>query len=210
MQYFNVHSHQPSRSAGEITIVNTIVKEETAENHAPYRSYGIHPWYISDVEKQMEQLRHYALLKETIAIGEAGLDKLTETDLVLQTDVFRQQALLAEEISKPMIIHCVKAWTEIMALKQEITPRQPWVIHGFRGKPELAHQLTTHGFLLSFGEKFNPEALRQTRPESVLAETDESTQPIAEIYRKIAASLSLSIDVVASTLAENSRHIFCL
>ena len=34
------------------------------------------------------------------------------------------------------------------------------IIHGFRGKPELARQLTAAGFFLSLGARYNPASER--------------------------------------------------
>ena len=60
-----------------------------------------------------------------------------------------------------------------------------WIIHGFRGKPELARQALNTGCALSFGEHFNPESVRLTPTGSLYVETDESTMPISEIYHSI-------------------------
>ena len=78
----------------------------------------------------------------------------------LQKEVFLAQANLAEETHKPLIIHCVKAWADLIACKKAVKPEMPWIIHGFRGNGELASQLVRLGFYLSFGDRFNPSALR--------------------------------------------------
>ena len=173
MVYNDIHTHKLAVHPEDIAIVSTIVRKDIEENLSSYRSYGIHPWYIEDVREQIEILCGFAHLPETVAIGEAGLDKLAEVDMDGQLDVFRQQALLAEEIRKPLIIHCVKAWEELLAIRKGLSPEMPWIIHGFRGNEQLAKQLTTHGFYLSFGPLFNAEAVKHVDPERIFAETDD-------------------------------------
>jgi TatD DNase family protein len=79
----------------------------------------------------------------------------------------------------------VKAYSEIMALKRELRPMQPWIIHGFRGKPELARQLLCADFYISLGERFNPAAAAVIPADRLLVETDDSTMPIAEIASRL-------------------------
>jgi TatD DNase family protein len=211
MTYYNIHTHQVSGEPGVVEIVNVAVKnqaDEMEECSARYRSYGIHPWYIYNVEEQMEKLKTFVSLKETVAIGEAGLDKMAETNFELQEKAFRAQALLAESVKKPLIIHCVKAWQELLAVKKEIKPSMPWAVHGFRGKPELAVQLSEQGFYLSFGSQFNPAAVPKVRPDFFLAETDDAGVKIQAIYRQIAAALALPVEITASKLAENATAVF--
>ncbi|MDL2282330.1 TatD family hydrolase, partial [Parabacteroides sp. OttesenSCG-928-G06] len=201
-------THKPAESPDEIAIVNTIIREGEVELATPYKSYGIHPWYVEDVEKQMEQLRRCLARPESVALGEAGLDKLAITDWALQESVFCRQIMWSEELRKPLIIHCVKAWPELIALKRRYNPVMPWIIHGFRGKKELAAELVSHGFYLSFGAHFQPEALQAAWPSRLFAETDEVEVSIREVYQQIAGELRLPVDVVISRLAENIESVF--
>ena len=75
-------------------------------------------------------------------------------------------------IHKPLIIHQVKALQEILYLKKKFHPAQPWLIHGFRGKPELAQQLLATGIDLSFGVHYNEEAYALCPKERRFRETD--------------------------------------
>ena len=57
-------------------------------------------------------------------------------------------------------------------LKKELVPAQPWIIHGFTGKPELARQLVAAGFGISLGHRAAP-TLREIIPaEHRFEETD--------------------------------------
>lgn len=218
--YYNVHTHRISNDPEVVTILNTIVGRsgEKPDGNDPegsfssspliWRSYGIHPWYISDADAQMAQLRDKAGLPEVVAIGEAGLDKVTGTALPLQEKVFSEQVLLAEELEKPLMIHCVKAWPELMQMKKRMNPRMPWIIHGFRGKGELATQLIRQGCFLSFGYYFHPEAVRAAWPARILAETDEGEPDIRAVYQRLADGLDIPVLGFGLQLAENVRTLF--
>ena len=88
-----------------------------------------------------------------VAIGETGLDKRRGPSPDIQIPLFRRHIELAEAVGKPLIVHCVGAWQELLVLPR---PRVMTIIHGFRGKPELARQLTAAGFFLSLGARYNP------------------------------------------------------
>ncbi len=192
--------------------MNILVKEPfTDENESVrYRSYGIHPWFLDNIDMQMETLASCLAKPGAIAVGEAGLDKEAQADMPLQIAIFHTQALLAEKMGKPLIIHCVKAWQELLAVRKEVNPAVPWIIHGFRGNQEQAAQLIQHGFLLSFGEKFNPAALQKAWPHHLLTETDTATVDIREVYEEQAESLSLPLETFAAQVAENTKRILCL
>lgn len=208
MVYCNIHTHSLSQNSDDIVIVNRTIREQPEETSAPLQSVGIHPWYIYNVREQVEELRKAILQPQVVAIGEAGLDKLTDTPFEIQHEAFLAQAQLAEEHQKPFIIHCVKAWQELMAAKKQYKPATPWIIHGFRGNGELAEQLIHHGFYLSFGEHFNPEALKAAWPNHLLTETDDKETEISAIYQQITQSLSIEPDQFSLQIRENVRQLF--
>ena len=82
----------------------------------------------------------------------------------------------------------------MLRIKKEIKPVQTWIIHGFRGKPQLAKQLLRAGFYLSYGEHFNAESVKITPLGKLMIETDESTKDIADIYQAISDIKSIDID----------------
>lgn len=166
-------------------------------------SVGIHPWEtVSPVSPaRWERLEALAADPGVVAIGECGVDLLKGGPLFRQLEVLRRQIELSERLEKPMVLHCVKGADIIMGLKRDLQPAMPWVIHGFRGKPELARQLTSKGILLSFGEKFNPAAVMAVPAGMLLAETDESILTITEIIGSLsrAANRDLTPEIAAAT-----------
>lgn len=210
MIYYDIHTHQPAGDPEDVAIVNRIIGKDQEEISFPgqWCSVGIHPWYINNVQEQLSRLESVALSSSVVAIGEAGLDKLTETSLKIQQDIFLEQAALAERVGKPLVIHCVKAWSELVAARKSVKPHIPWVIHGFRGNAELALQLTRQGFYLSFGEYFNLQALQVAWDGCLFAETDEKEVDIRSVYRRIASSLQISLEELAVILEKNMQNVF--
>lgn len=215
MKYIDIHTHTviPKTQENRISFYNRIIGQETLGDlsHIEMFSIGIHPWFIhSDKsnDQLLEQLWEKAKQPEVWMIGEAGLDKLHEAPLERQLYLFEQQALLAEELHKPLIIHCVKAWSELLALRKKIRPLSPWLIHGFRGKRELAEQLLKENIYLSFSEQFQSAALQITWPSHLFLETDESKLDIQEIYEKAAAALSVPTEMLMEQIEQNFSLLF--
>jgi TatD DNase family protein len=86
----------------------------------------------------------------------------------------------------------------LIAIRKKVLPSVPWVIHGFRGKPELARQLLELGFYLSYGEKFNVDSLRITPLEKLCTETDERKVSIEDICFRIAEVKGISVEELLS------------
>lgn len=209
MIYYDIHTHQPSVHPEDIAIVNTIVKAECDLSlSARWCSAGIHPWYIYNVREQLGCLETILSSPSVIAVGEAGLDKLAETSPDIQLDVFLQQASLAEKNNKPLIIHCVKAWAELITARKTVKPHTPWIIHGFRGNGELAQQLIAQGFNLSFGQYFNPAALSAAWPDCLFVETDDKEIDIRTVYLQLASSLQIPLEEFAITIEKNIHNTF--
>lgn len=178
---------------------------------ARYLSAGIHPWYLTE-EDMNSQLQWLDKLLETdlrlLALGEAGLDKVCSTPFALQLKAFQEVINRSERYEQPLFIHCVKASGEIIALKKELCPRQPWIIHGFRGKKELALTYLRHGFYLSFGRYFHPEAVEVTPSERLLLETDEASLSVKEVYMQVAEVRKVSLNQLEECIDENINFLF--
>lgn len=197
------HTHH-DRPGAVVNIDPTMLGKANPELLADRRySVGIHPWNAPlATEHTFTRLSNLALRPEVVAIGECGLDTVHESyrrdsrgdivqsvpDLGLQESVLMQHILLSERLCKPLVLHVVKRFPEIMRLRNKLRPAMPWVIHGFRGKPGLAAQLVKAGFYLSYGEHFNEQSVLATPPERILVETDESPLTLGEIVSKLPAS----------------------
>ena len=185
MNILDVHTHNPEAS-GAIISCNPW---EFSPLAGKLYSVGIHPWDSDNIDdEKISNLHAAASHKAVIAIGECGIDALRGAPIEFQLSLTQLHAELAESLRKPFILHCVRTGNYIINLHRRIRPLQPWVIHGFRGTSGLATSLLAcQGIYLSFGERFNPQALDVTPVSRLLVETDTSSVAIAEIAARIAA-----------------------
>lgn len=199
MEYFDIHTHS-RRSDGSVQILN-VLPGATASTVGAWSSIGLHPWYLTAENKdaQLEAVERHAGTGAVKLIGECGFDRLRGPTMAVQHSAFRQQAELAVACAKPLIIHCVRAFDELLPYGRKYASQVPMIIHGFHKSPELARQLQRHGFLLSFGAAIMQEdsnaavALQQTGPPFFL-ETDDNPTSIQRIYERAAFLRNITVD----------------
>lgn len=209
MDILDIHTHHTPENS--FTAIVNVTAEEFSlfQQKKGYCSVGYHPWYLSpDGEEKWALLESMAGQPEVLAIGEAGLDKLTRVDFSLQLSAFRRQIELSEYVKKPLIIHAVRSFNELVRLKRELKPALPWIIHGFRGKKEAALELIGHGFYLSFGEKYQEESLKTIPVDKLFLETDESMLPILSLYQKASSLLDLPLNELTERVQRNISRLF--
>ena len=210
--YIDIHNHDSSQGEGVFNLDILMAHEGKlpAKRSGVAYSIGIHPWFLNETnhDQLLDFVCQNAADKAIAAIGEAGFDKLRGPAMDLQQRTFSEQAVLSEETGKPMVIHCVKAWDELMAAHRKIRPKLPWLIHGFRGKKELALQLIARNMYISFWFDFiiRPEAsalVRSLPVDRIFLETDGSGADIKDIYRKVAGDLGISIEKLKEIIYSN-------
>jgi len=187
MIFFNIHTHKPSHQTEVLEIVNQYPQE--FDSSLSNYSIGIHPWYIVEdrIESDLQVIGNKLQENNCLAIGECGLDKRVATSMTLQLMVFEKQLALAEKFQKPVILHCVAAFQELIAIKKKLKLTVPMIIHGFSKNIEVANQLVQNGFYLSFGKYllFNKElelVFNSIPNDRLFLETDTIEQDIREVY----------------------------
>jgi TatD DNase family protein len=180
-------------------------------------SVGLHPWYLSAQEEiregQLNWMKEAANAPKVKLIGECGLDKLCGPDLALQQLAFEHCLHLAEELHKPLVIHCVRAYEELLAIYQRIQPTVPWIVHGFNRKPSVLASLLKQGFYVSFGaailKPYSPAAqsLVETPLEQLFLETDDKLLPIADLYARAAQLKGILPEDLEAALYHNWKRI---
>lgn len=207
MEIVDIHTHHLPPVPGQ-AIVN-VSPMRFIPQAGQFYSVGFHPWYLSeDGTEDWTLLGELAAHPQVLAIGEAGLDKVVQVPYALQEAAFERQATLASSLRKPLIIHCVRSYNEVMEFKKRLQPDTPWIIHGFRGKKELAKQLTDHGIYLSFGFHYHEEALRSTPPGMMFLETDENPSDIHRLYEQVSGHLNLPVSELTGQIQENIGRVF--
>ncbi|WP_163356958.1 TatD family hydrolase [Dysgonomonas sp. 25] len=215
MKLYDIHTHHLPTDMPQgyqvVSILNTYPLEaDLQDKEGVYYSCGIHPWYMDKAAEQFQRLEEIALDRRVVAIGEAGLDKLKGAEWELQEHYFRKQIELSIEVQKPLIIHCVKAWDELIALRKEYQPDNAWIVHGFRGKPQQAEQLLHAGFKISVGEVFNPETIKRIPLDSLFCETDMSDTPVLSICQNVSRESDVCIEYLIENIGVNVKNAFNL
>lgn len=213
MKFINVHTHNYSGNETFLEIVNQYPIEFNAI--LPNYSVGIHPWKIelSSIEDDLQIINRVAKNLNCLAIGECGLDKRIETPLNLQIEVFEKQILIAIEHKKPLILHCVGAFQEVIEIKNRLNINVPVIIHGFSKNIQLAKQLLDNGFYLSFGKylMLNLElktVFSDSPNNKFFLETDSSDFNIEEIYMQAAKYKNIEIDKLKEIVSTNFDTVF--
>lgn len=208
--YYNIHTHKFSDNEEIVELVNQYPDE--VDSNLPFFSVGIHPWYLNENQlgEQLELIEKYVHLSNCKAIGECGLDKRIETSIEIQKKVFIPQLLLAEKYKKPVVLHCVAAYQELIEIKKELNLTVPLIIHGFSKNKQVAQSLLNNGFYLSFGKYLllNPdlgEVLKTVPLDRIFLETDTMEQTIFDVYSKAESILNKD---VRSIITENYIRVF--
>jgi len=212
--YIDLHTHHVRSTPDTVEVLSCYLSEvDTLPSHdSLYYSVGLHPWRAEELrEESLPLLREALQLPHVIALGEAGLDKATKhTTLAEQLPILRAQILLSEELELPLILHLVRAQDELLRLRRELQPKQPWIIHGFRGGLDQARQLLRAGLYLSFGEHFRPESLREAYAAGqAFLETDDALElSIQAVYQAASEALALDESTLRELLYTSAKHLF--
>jgi TatD DNase family protein len=210
IDYINLHTHSISFNKRCLDIVNISLLPPFKENRdVEFCSVGVHPWDI-DIEQSMDLETEYLKFqashakKNIIAIGESGLDRLCDVSFSLQKKWFIKHIELSCSLKLPLIIHCVKASSDIIALhkqyQQKYSTLPAWIIHGFNSKVSVAEEFVRHGIFLSLNnsilknKKKMVELLEVIPLEYIFLETDNEVYSIVECY-EILSSFVLTDNV---------------
>lgn len=215
--FINFHDHGSLYSEGVFTIDNIMVHEgrEPSRNEGITFSVGAHPWFLNDdnFDRLLLKVKDFSTHLNVAAIGETGFDKLKGPLPEMQMKAFEIHAEIAEKRGKPLIIHCVKAWEEIIQAKKRINPDVPWIIHGFKGKKDLALQLTDKGFYLSAWVEWairpvSSETLNAIPFDRLFLETDGFDIDIEPVYKVVASYLKISVEQLKKRTYQNFMKVF--
>ena len=213
MKFINLHTHQFTNQGDVLEVVNQYPQEFDAT--IPYYSIGIHPWYI--VEKRLEEdfkvLESKLQDENCLAVGECGLDKRIEIPMALQQMVFEKQLALAEKYQKPVVLHCVAAFQEVIAIKKKMGISVPMLIHGYAKNEETAKQLLANGFYISFGKLLLQNAdlksvFNSIPNERLFLETDTIEEGIQAVYALAANYRNIEIAEMKAVIEANFDVVF--
>lgn len=214
--YINFHDHGSIPVDGVFSVDNIMVHEGRTPSilDGITHSVGAHPWFLTEdnFERHLLSVRDMAVSGNVVAVGETGFDKLKGPSIELQRRAFERHFEIAEELSKPLIIHCVRAWPEILEEKKRLQPTTPWVIHGFKGKKELAQQLCDKGFYLSAWVEWairpvSSDTLNNMPLDRLFLETDGFDIGIEPVYKVVAGYLDMEVERLKEQMYKNYTSI---
>ncbi len=215
MKYIDIHTHK-KQNIDTIQLLDLSDEIDINTGRQNYYSLGIHPWYVKEsmLDNELERIEKYIQTKSFLAIGECGIDKVCDTALELQSLAFKKQIFLSEKYKKPLILHIVKAFNELINLRIALKAKQVWIVHGFNGSPQLAKQLMELGMYISFGAQLDDDTSKASRSinsvsiRRVFLETDNSVFTIKEIYALAAERLNMDVDQLKKQLWQNYQTVF--
>jgi TatD DNase family protein len=205
--FVNIHTH--FEQSDGIFILNG---KNQNDLNALY-SFGIHPNETLIHDFNVENFEIEISQSNCVAIGECGLDKNASARLETQIAIFKLQIAVSEKLELPIIIHCVKAWNEILAIKKELKPNQPWIYHGFR-KSNLVESVLDSGCFVSIGtaiiyDQKLQQAIQNIPLGKLFIETDDDTShSIQEVYESVARLKNVSINELQEQILKNFALVF--
>jgi TatD DNase family protein len=212
MRFVNLHTHSIQTDGSLFVLNNRLGYDQKIDTTTPF-SMGIHPWDIELLYPfSFEDFEHLVMQPNCLAVGECGLDKLISTPLEIQKQLFEEQIHLAIKYKKPVIIHCVKAFDELIDICNPYLLAIPMVIHGFNKSEQLAKQLIDKGFYLSLNNQillksdFNIQSLPLNK---LFFETDDNPHLlIQDVYEAFALKLNIGLDVLKEKINRNFELLF--
>lgn len=188
-RFVNIHTHRPQANDRTIT------------------SAGVHPWSAGERPAPDPEA-----FRGVQAVGEIGLDYARPVDRNRQEELLRTQLRIAEQLGKPVVLHCVRAFEPLMRILADYRLREV-IFHGFIGSREQAARALERGYSLSFGERSlrsprTAEVLRTLPADRLFLETDDSEVSIETIYRLAAGIRGTTPEELAAITEENYKRIF--
>lgn len=213
---------------------------ELAESHCGiHAAIGIHPNSSRHFNAAtVERIRKWTAHRQTVAIGEIGLDYYWDkSPKHIQRQAFEQQLDLAGELELPVIIHNRDANEDVLAVLKAWIPslpaslrNRPGVLHSFSAPSTVAERALALGFYLgftgpiTFKKAEHLRALVKTLPrDRLLIETDspflaphphrgKRNEPahVQYVNQKLAELQGISAAEMAAHTTANAEHLFAL
>ena len=214
MKQIDLHTHQIKKEENIIQIMNIFAQDLPQTEPDYFFSAGLHPWHIGKVnpDECFQAIEQSINQKNMLAVGECGLDRSISTDFALQKFYFKEQIQIAEKYNKSLIIHCVRASSDLLNLKKETKSNVPWIIHGYHDNQESTINLIKHGFYFSVGEQLLKDkakhgVLRTIPRERLFLETDDREISIGQIYLLAAQILEIDEKLLTEAIFNNFKTL---
>lgn len=220
---------------------------EYANNYSEgvWAAVGIHPIHLFNSpnvppeEKSVEEFdydkyKKLAQDKKVVAIGEVGLDyhhfegvENIPEKKELQKKVLKEFIKLANELNKPVILHCWGAYEELIEILKENPIDKKGVVHCYIGSWKTAQKFIELGYkiglngIVTYSESYD-KLIRNINLRDLLIETDcpylspkplerdSRNEPINVKYvaQKIADVRKVNISEIEEATTNNAKELF--
>lgn len=211
--------------------VQTLAENSHGKIHC---AFGLHPYFLAEHQAQDIALLSSLLASKPevcVAVGECGLDwAIADPQREHQEALLVAQQALAIQHNLPMILHCRKAFPDLLRLFKAQFPQQGAVYHAFTGSYQQAKQWVDLGGKIGVGGSITYERANKTRQaiaklplSALLLETDAPDMPLfghqgerntparlPEVARMLSALQGASLDRVIEKTVENTNQLFNL
>lgn len=217
--FIDIHTHSEyivsDKDIIKVKSINVGEKIDVDASH--FYSLAVHPW---SVEKDIQFVDYQNLIEENIvkdnvlAIGETGLDRIYSDTFDQQKNFFTEHIRLSEKHRKPLILHVVRAYPDVIEIRKQTKATMPWIIHGFNANEQTVEQLLRHDFYLSLGdilfkdEEKSRRLLQVIPRERLFLETDDKDISIVELYRQASFLSGRTIDDIRTDIFSTFVKIF--
>lgn len=215
--YIDIHTHSFYSGTDTTILLNVFPGETDKLSLDVYKSVGLHPWHIHNTwEDHISRIEEIVDTGNIIAVGETGLDKVIETDFALQNTIFKRHLKIAEDHHKPIVIHCVRSYNEMLWYRKKSDQSLPWIFHWFNADLRTAHELVRKNCYLSFGHMLFNEKSKAFRiftdipPEHIFFETDDAGYTIQEVYEKASSIRKIRVSDMKTVIMDNFARCFQL
>ncbi len=179
-------------------------------------SYAHHPWYLDQYDNELFSPQGLVHERNCLAIGETGLDRTKlHQPLKKQLSSFHKHIELSEQLKKPLIIHCVKAYSDLLEAHKKYSPQQSWIIHDFNQSRDFIHSIKQKNIFISLGRNYYErenskvnKSITSIRPENIFFETDEMEIGIHEVYKKFCVDAKVEPEDLKKIVKESFAKVF--
>jgi|WetSurMetagenome_2_1015567.scaffolds.fasta_scaffold83024_2 TatD DNase family protein len=213
--FIDIHTHKTEKEDNTFSILNiSLPDNEIPEKR--YLSIGWHPWFIEpfDLQQIRNKLEGVASNQNVLAIGECGFDRSIKTPVEKQSDVFRTHLIVAKMVKKPLIIHCVRAYSDLLEVLKKEKYSGKFILHNFNGNQKQIDSLLKFNAFFSISKQqmirnlnLN-KSLNHIPSERIFLETDDSIFTIQETYSLASELLNIPIIDLELLIKFNFTSVF--
>ncbi len=206
--YIDAHAYHIDRSSQ--LLIQILVGLDT---------WGIHPWdlHLPFKKEQIDQVFSQKQIdwERVVAFGECGLDRVHEPSANMEDQIYvlKKHFDMAHVHKKPLIVHSVRAYSDLLGVLKKCKPQQSLLLHAYGGNEYEMNELLKYPCFFSFGARLvhNTVMIKKVPLDKLLLETGDQTEiKIHEIYDLAAKALNMSVDELKPRLVKNFLSFYGL